>query len=436
MKSKTTKYIRRSKESWTDFQIRTRDGLRHSKRAIVGAIETLFSEHPRLNIDSVQKVADAAVERIGTYAAQVVESLSLLREQKIKGQGNYRQFQAENGITRDARQPDKMITFFILQCGILAEGMLGAALFLADGHFDLITSFATGFAIAGINAMAACAVGYFGGRYIGYRIDAQTPLLRDTAIRLAAWLGMLTMFAGLAVLHFGAARVRVTGKHNDLFDFSSVSFADTFQDYFALGLITVGVVGAAIAFFKGRHGFSDPIVGYSQIAIDTDLQCKQAADTLYHDAMAHIETMQDAACEAIETRVEDARQGQQDYQDERLSLTDRINHHNDQVDHMIEVLREMHTKEQETDAFIRQSAAPSTPFDLSGFEALKLLPLAEDDAAENIADSINSDDLLAAIEQAAQDAIARIEEAHNAFLMPVTPYAAISSNPTNQEVSS
>ena len=253
---------------------------------------------------------------------------------------------------------------------------------------------------------------------------------------LSAWLGMLVILCGLAVLHFGAARVRVTGKHSDLFDFGTISFADTFNDYFALGLITVGVVGAAIAFFKGRHGFSDPIVGYSQIAIDTELYCKQAADNLYEDALAHIEDMRDAASEAIESRVGDAQKDAQTYRQNRYALIDQISRHNDQVDHMMDVLRGMYSKEQETDAFIRQSTSPTAPFDLSSFDALKIPSLEEDDTAENIADSINSEDLIAAIELAAQDAIARIEEAYNAFLMPVTPYTQNALNPTNQEVSS
>lgn len=434
MKQKSAALIRHTKETLTDFSARVRDEFRHARRTIANEVEMLISERPRLKIKNIHQIADMALERMAAYAAQLARSLAELREQKVLAQANYRRFQVENGITRDARQPDVTMTLLILQCGFLAEGLLGGALFIADGHFDLLTSFATGFAIAGINALAACAAGYFGGRYIGYRIDAITPLLRDQAIRMLAWLGLIVMLCGLAVLHFGAARVRVTGKHSGLFDFSTVSFADTFNDYFALGLITVGVVGAAIAFFKGRNGLSDPIVGYSQVARDTELHCKQAAENLYHDAIAHIETMQAAACETVEGRFDETQKRGQHYRQERYALAERISRHNDQLDHMVEVLHGMQSKEQDTDAFIRQSAPPATSLDVTGFDALRLPVLVDEQALLDIADETHPDDLLDAIEQASQEALAQIEKAYNAFLMPVTAYSPIFPNPQIEEV--
>lgn len=434
MKRKPDKMIRKQNETLADFISRVRDVLRKSRATVSGMARGLASICPRLNMECLQKIADAAVERIKTSTANTLQSFAALSEQNVKAEANYRRFQSENNITRDARQPDILKTLLILQCGFLAEGLLGTALFMDGGQYDLRSSLAIAFAIAGINTLTACAAGFFPGRYIAYRIDAEKPLLRDKAIRLLAWFGMLVMLSGLAVLHLSAARSRILGRHTDLFDFSTVSFMETWNDFFATGIATVGIVTAIIAFFKGRNNFSDPIVGYSQIARDVELHCKQAAENLYHDAIAHIEGMKEYACETIENQIDEAQDNQLKYHDERNQIADRISDHNDLVDHMVDVLRGMQTQEREAEAFIRQSVVPTAPSDFSDFEALKLQPLAEDqDAEEDINDHV-PDDLLAALEQAFQDAIAQIEEAYNAFLMPVTPYTPNSINSTNQEV--
>lgn len=404
-------------------EVKLRESLRHSRRELIAASSELEAGVPDIEKDAMMFAAYGTTNDMTVHAATVSESLERLITQKVKAQTACRRFQVENGIKRDVTYPSRFRTAMTLQLGFLAEGMLGGALFVADGAMDIAESMATGFAVSGINTITACAMGFFLGRYMGYKIDALRKSWRDYFIRTIAWLGFATSSVGLLILHFGAARVRVTGSHGDIFTFDEVSFSVTFNDYFALALMTIGLVGAVIAFYKGRHGISDPIVGYMEVSQAADTHIYSAAEMLYESAMDRLDDAYDTARDMLEEHAEQAGEIVNSYNQSLRELNDSIVQHNNMLDASIDDLVSMQEADCLAQSYIEQEVQTPHTIDFDALYTLRLEQLAAADIPSAIQHHQEKTALLSELHAAQQRASAVIEEAYNTFLNSAVHYS-------------
>jgi hypothetical protein len=361
----------------------TLERLRKSRQGVIDAVSE-YKHDSRVKNDSRPLICETAKSAIEAVRMQAVSRLGQMRGQKTRAERELRRFQVECGVMRPVRTPDRLNTLLIAQAGLLAEGGLTGTLFIADGHMDVIPGILTGLAMAGINIVAGMATGFFCARYIGYRLDSLTSKPRDAHIRRFAWFGLAVSSLLLFLLHFGAARVRVTGDHSGIFDFSHVGFFQTFNDYYALALMTLGAATTAIAIFKGRNGICDPVPGYTEISESAGKAVDQAAEESYRDALQAVEEIYAKAADEFEEARETA-ENKADGRQACLALNARIAAHNNAVAAAIDAHRRMQANMLAGKEFIEQRKFPSS--DVRAAE-LRALCIAEPEARnENVQDS-------------------------------------------------
>jgi hypothetical protein len=268
---------------YTRFVLEESEKMRQQKTTLMQQLYDMESFKTAANTNiHIRPKADHFKTFMQRHADRIVKTLSELRDKKIHGLRAFRQFQLMRQITRPVRQPDLFNTGLVIASCWLVEGGMGAGLFLADGMMSLIPAIATGFAVAGVNILMSCGIGFFTIRYF-------THLRRY--IRHAAKIGFVIGTLMLILLHFGAARSRAVGGHSDIFDFSQVGFFSTFGNYFSLSLFMLGLFGSVIAIYKGVHGFSDPETGYAQIHKDTHEIIHNDAETAYAAATDRLDEL-------------------------------------------------------------------------------------------------------------------------------------------------
>lgn len=357
-------------------------------------------------------IITVAVQGLGSVAKLAVSSLGNLTKKRKDAQKRLREFQAEHGITRPPRMPDRFKTAMAISFAGCAESVFSAALFVADGHMGIGAAFVSGIAVSAVNITAGLAAGFFPGRYIGYRINAETPAEHDGFIRTAAWCGLGIFLTAITTLHLAAARVRVTGSHSDVFDFSEVSFFwGTFGDYYAIALIVLGSIGSMIAFYKGRNGICDPIVGYE----DFEAEVIAESEDVYEDARAEIQELYEDAQEDIAQPVDTS--AQDNTADAELTLQQRILEHNDLIDAALGDLLAIQAEKQQRLRFVEQSNVVVNEVNVAAFEALRIKDKALSSATtSNVAVmDTGSTASTAALDTAYQMAIKDIDDAYLAF---------------------
>ena len=270
---------------------------------------------PDRSVAAVCPMVEKAVAATEATAQRSVLAFKGLNESQSDSAQGYRQFKVGHRIDRDARLPDTFFTAVVVLLALCLEGLVGAGLFLADGKADIVTAGLYGFSIAGINVAAGMTTGFFAGRYLGYRLRSQNPEPGALYIRCAAWAGLILGLAAMLLLGFAAARTRVTGSHKDIFTFDDAGFLATFNDYYALALIVLGLLGWIVAYYKGLTGIKDPIPGFSEARSDAKKAISDAAEHIeglystqveqtYEAAADHLSEAEDAFAALAEERPE------------------------------------------------------------------------------------------------------------------------------------
>lgn len=350
-------------------------------------------------------------------AEGAVEALKRLDNARVAATAYYREFKTDHGIRRDARKPDIFKTLMVAQCALLGEGGLTAVLMIADGKMDVLPGLAYGVSISAINIATGFVAGLFPFRFLSYRSDAPNPQPRDKKVRWVARFSATLAVSAMGVLHLAAARVRATGSHHDIFDFSQVGFGATFNDFYGLAIITLGTIGSILAIYKGRTGLSDPIPGFLEVREDAETKIDDAALDLFETNEDLLDDRLDDLLDPLEDMLDTMEE--EDVQPPSLAqgIEAKISEHNTAIDstkaHLIGLADQEHVRRE----YIAGQCLPKKAPDLAVFEALKLtIPNGAQIARAAAPDPYAQvETAIAQVKAAHGQAMAKLREAYGAF---------------------
>lgn len=309
-----------------------------------------------------------------------------------------RAFQSEHGIFRDLKRPDPLKTLTFLMFGWVTESIFTTVSLFADGHLDLIPAvgFAATFSTVNVGlglAAGACL------RYAKYHQNSPVVRSGDRLTRKTAFAGLLTILGIDALMIFAGGRVRVTGGHGEIFDFSNVGFFATFGDGLALVIMVAAALSCAIAVFKAHSGFADPIPEYSDYAGGADSFDEDAEDIALGFQERIEEIAEDAEAGVFETT---------DAPEDQMELVRDVLHFNAEVQDAASDMRAFARAEWERYAYVKGEDVARKDFDASEFEALLI-----DVTTLKFADL--QDDELEALRAAHATAMAEITNAYAGY---------------------
>ena len=371
---------------------------------------------------SMKQAVETAIQELDRIKPRVVLAMTSLADARTAKTQEYRAFKLDHGVGRDARRPDILTTLLIAVLAILIEGAITASLMIADGKMDIVSGAAYGLSFAAIGFGAGLFNGYFPGRYLDYRVDSPSPRSRDRLTRIAAWTGFGGLLGVMGLLSFAAARVRATGSHTDIFDFSAVSFGATFADYFALAIMAVGGLGGLLAVYKGRTGISDPIPGFAEAEHEAKAAivdaAQDSADAYFDAAETVYETVRDRLDDLVSEQDDDDR----DRAEANADLNAAIVAHNHAVDSAIETFLRLWEEDRSSVEYITQKPQRGRKPDTEIFDALRYPPVPLHAATERVAPHIDAVELIQRLDAAYERTCTAIREAHLAFLADVPAF--------------
>lgn len=372
-------------------------------RATLVGLSARFFEQNRFDTPEIERkingIGDSAANMMRVSASNVEARLEELAETGRNADQIKRLFQAEHGILRDLKQPDPLITAFLVMLGWLLECVFTAIGLFADGHVDLIPALGFAITFSTVNVGLGLAAGSC-LRYVGYRSQNPVQLPRYKRTRQIALAGFLCILAVDVVMIFTGGRVRTTGGHDAIFDFSQTSFPATFGDGLALVIMIVAALSFGISVMKGRAGFSDPLPEYSDHAGRIDLGIDEEAEDIATSAQELVDEIYESAEEDI------------------LDLLDEVNDGVDLVKDTYAFEAEIQNAKDDTrvaahqawerDSFIQGKSVPRPSLNTDAFDALSI-------DLESLANDIPDQAVLDELRTAHADATARIGTAYAAY---------------------
>lgn len=390
------------------------------------ALRRLRSSKPDFSPSQLERIVSSGVAEMDALAVQSAAQFERLTQARLHAYRAHRAFQDEHGLTAPAKMPDLLSTLLVLMVCGLAEAAFTAVLMITGGKMTILEGFGYGATVACVNLAVGTLAGFLPLRYAGFKRTAPNPEPRDGAIRAVSWGSFALTLSVLTVLHFAAARVRVTGSATGIFDFSQASFGSTFADYYALGVMAIGAVGAVLAVFKGFNGFSDPVPGYTDSRraagerIDADGQ-DACTDAL--DALAAVFSQRGEEAETLLTAADERTQS---YADESATLARRIADHNGLIETACDDLRLAAQDEAARQSFIIGQAQEPDALRLEDLHSLKL-PDGPDALSVPTPQNLDHADAFTRLQAAHDRAAAVIRTGFNAFLTDLTRFDFIPS---------
>lgn len=382
---------------------------------------------PEFSSAQLERIVASGVAEMDALAAHSAAQFERLTQARLHAYRAHRAFQDEHGLTAPAQTPDVLSTLLVLMVCGLAEAAFTAVLMITGGKMTILEGFGYGATVACVNLAVGTLAGFLPLRFTGFKRSATAPTPRDSLIRAVSWASFAFALFVLAILHFAAARVRVTGSATGIFDFSQFGFGSTFADYYALGVIAIGAVGAVLAVFKGYNGFSDPVPGYTdsrracgeRIEVHGQDACTDALDSLA-DVLAH--RSDDAA-----TLLADAHENIHSYAEECDALSRRIAAHNGLIEAACDDLRLLANDSASRQSFIVGQA--QTPEALA-LEELKELALSAlpDTLIASAPPELNTSDAFTRLQAAHDSAASSVRSSFNLFLTDLTRFDFIPSD--------
>lgn len=396
-------------------------GLRDSKHRVDVQIQELEAgKHAAPPID-LKALAGEFGARMDEAAIEAAAKLHSLIDLKTKAAKELRRFQMERSLARSATQPDWLKTALVLQLCILAEGLFTSVLMIGDGKMDTVSGTTYGLSVAAINVAAGVVTGFLGLRYANYRLEAEKPKTTDSIVRMVARSGLAVSAAAHVLLHFSAARVRATGAHSGLFDFTEIGLVETFNDYYAIGILVVGAISSIVAIYEGYCALSDAEPGYTRAIQEAEGGPLQAADDLCDAYLGVIETHLEAGSERIEsadTTFDDAADA---FASRHSKVREAISAHKRRVETTKDHLRAVIANERKSFERLHQEPFPDNQPSLDEFDLLIIPDLGglphEPNEAQTSCASI--DEAIADLEARHDLAVASLEAAYAAFLAHV-----------------
>lgn len=381
----------------------------------------LRSSKPDFSPAQLERIVASGVAEMDALAMQSTAQFERLTQARLHAYRAHRAFQDEHGLTTPAKTPDMLSALLVLMICGLAEAAFTAVLMITGGKMTILEGFGYGATVAAVNLAVGTLAGFLPLRYAGFKRNAPNPQPRDAAIRAVSTGSFAFALFVLTVLHFAAARVRVTGSATSIFDFSYASFGATFADYYALGVMAIGAVGAVLAVYKGFNGFTDPVPGYTDSRRSAGERIDAEGQDAHDDALAFLAEMFARTSDEADSLLADADERIRSYADQRDALAQRIAVHNGLIETACDDLKLAAQDEEARQSFIAGQTQAPEPLRLEELKALTLPDLPDDAAGVAIPDLPQADAFTRL--QAAHDAGASIiRSAFTAFLTDLTRF--------------
>nr|WP_321440378.1 hypothetical protein [uncultured Hyphomonas sp.] len=341
-------------------------------KAKVSAVPNDISEAE--NADDLVQQATIVADNIGLVATTAEAELKAASSQQARSVTSLRRHIFAHGITRACSTPDPIKTLQVMLGFVLVEAIAAGAMFISEGRMGPIEGLMMGMATATTTVSVMFTSGFFFARRITYKLNSPEPSPQDVWVRAGGLFGTLCGIAIAAVLLFAAARTRILGSHEHVFDFSQVGLADTFSDAVSLLIMAFGMVGGIVAFWEGITGIFDPIIGYSQAWNAATSTTAQRAEDICFDAQDNVDAQAEDILEALERSRTEAKDNAREHENACRELGAEIERHNANVEATICELRadleQAATRREEITKRPHQAAL----FDEASFEALKIAP--------------------------------------------------------------
>lgn len=372
-------------------------------------------EHQRENnqqsIENVDRIVKSAINNLQVITTSFPLRLQKLAERKLQAQSNERTFQAERNIYRPVKFPDILTTILLSVFGAVAETIMTSTGLVADGHVEPIVGFGFGLMFSSVTVALGLMTGYFCLRYINYKTHATVLNPTDLTKRHMARFGLGSSLLTLLIMVFTAARVRITGGHDNLFSFDEVSFAATFNDGLAIVIMIVAVLSYCIALWKGHSGFSDPEPDYADHAGFANEEIDELAEEIVEDTLDDIDDTFEAA--------EDFIMSSSPSPEDETEIFSEIQNHNDAVIEEKLKAEVFFQQECERAEFIQQEKMDRPNLDFDVFDQLLIKTNA-------LKPTESHNKILSELKQAHSVAITTIHEAYaeykaNSQALPITP---------------
>ena len=283
-------------------------------------------EMPTDGLESRIETIANEVKNVSEHHANKLKGAMRLTHTKVRT--SYRDFKGKAGnILRAAKKIDIHQTINLCALCIALETLMGTVVYVADGTFGPVMALGYNFTFATINVLLALLIGYLPIRWINI-VYHETFNVKN--VKIIAWIGLFISSAFLTLMVFTATRVRAINNagENDFgfFDFSSVTIADTFDSGYALGILAISIIGAAIGILKGATGIEDFIVGFTARQDTVDAAALKGEDYA-SDAIKNVYDRIDAGIGAIEDVVIDPSELDRHRDDKNncLAVVDRHN---------------------------------------------------------------------------------------------------------------
>lgn len=379
---------------------------------------------------SAGRIVESATKSLDRLTYQISARFRALTERRNIAAESLRGFVVDHGLQRPVRNPDVFKTVMVTQGALLCEAVFASFLLISDGKTGIYEGIGYGLVFSFITIATGMVTGFFGCRWIGYRFHAPYSYPVDRLKRIAGWCGLGLGIGVIGTLGFAAARVRATGSHSGIFSFDEVSLSATFNDYFALALPVLAMLGATLAIYKGYSGIEDPYPGFQAAQEAAEAQIIEDAEELRDDLIETAATIRDDALDALDEDVDDIAATREEHQAGQAEYTSQAISHNASVEAARETARKWASEELARAVFVtnREDGSNTTDifasgFDDSAFDAWLVPETPPGDPLDSDAPEVRDVGAdRAAIETAHADAVATIGDAYAAFLAGPPPY--------------
>lgn len=259
-------------------------------------VAEIAAHQPELSTKKLELVLRTSIDQIKRQAADAQRLLAgQFTAQKIANGEELRLFLHQHGINRSPIFPDRLVTTAIMVAAWLAEGYGSATMLLADGKVpDAITAYSYGLTFSSINIAAGLFLGYWPLRHLFLKHHDAMPV---ATLRRRARVAFYGGVAALAGLIFSASRVRATGDHTGVFNFSEVGVLAGLNDSMTLTILAIGVIGTCVSILEGFRGIDDPIPGFNAVWKKGYLDANKPAEAFVDEVL---ETLSDSYSDALD----------------------------------------------------------------------------------------------------------------------------------------
>lgn len=296
--------------------------IRALRADCLGAEQQLETSRP--SPAHVLQTAQSTVDNISLITTTSEENLNSLCEIKNRRLRDYRWFQENFNLDRDAEVPDPITTTGVASLCIVIEGTMAGGMMIMDGKMGITAGLTYGWIFAGTNILVGLVTGFF-SRYLN---------IKNITVRRLTKFGLVLSTGFLMLLIFSAARIRAIGSHTGIFDFSRVDFLSTFDDGITLVIMALGAIGSLIAIYEGIIGISDSIPGFTKMRHRCEKEISIDGRNAYEDGIDAVEDCAENAQDVInefnedidelKSRTFDVSQQRRDYNNFVLACKDSV----------------------------------------------------------------------------------------------------------------